>query len=492
MKLKSALSGLALLAGISGPAFAAATPEEAQRLTDVFQTYLGKEPGVVTVTPEGDSYRARFDAAPLFAKIREPNVTLSLTPIEWLITPQGGGKWQVDQDQPLAFQMKAGDAAQGAEGAIEFRIQLGSYKGTGVFDEALSSFASTSSELKQIAMDQQMSARGQESRTISTADSISVTWALTGSADDAESTMNIGYQGLRQTFSGSDASGAPVPAMAFSQSSSDGKQTITSKGLKPKAIADLIAWFVQRPSGEAIAADQAELKGKLKAAMPLVRSMSSTQTMNALAVNTVAGSFGLQQLGLDMEVTGFVSDGYFRQRFSFTGISAPQELVQPWVADIIPQDFVLDFNVSKYDLAAAAALFIDKMDLAKDPPVSEAVESELIMALLPGGVVQIGLGPSEILAKAFNLKAEGGMTAGPAVMPAGKALLKLTGMDQLMAALQAAPPEMEMQNLAPMLLLVRGLARQEADGSLSWAIESTPTGGVTVNGTDLTKMIGGQ
>ena len=92
MKLKTALFGLALLASVSGPAFSAATPEEAQRLTEVFQTYLSKEPGVVTVTPEGDSYRARFDAAPLFAKIKEPNVSISLTPIEWVITPQGGGK----------------------------------------------------------------------------------------------------------------------------------------------------------------------------------------------------------------------------------------------------------------------------------------------------------------------------------------------------------------------------------------------------------------
>ncbi len=69
--------------------------------------------------------------------------------------------------------------------------------------------------------------------------------------------------------------------------------------------------------------------------------------------------------------------------------------------------------------------------------------------------------------------------------------MKLKGIDDIMAAIQAAPPEMGMGQIAPVIIVAKGMAKQEADGYLSWKIESTPTGSVTINGTDVSK-IGGQ
>lgn len=102
----------------------------------------------------------------------------------------------------------------------------------------------------------------------------------------------------------------------------------------------------------------------------------------------------------------------------------------------------------------------------------------------------MGLGPSEIVASTFDLKAEGSMTAGPAAMPAGQATIKLKGIDDIMAAIQAAPPEMGMQQMAPMVIVAKGMAKPDGD-YLSWKIESTPQGSFTVNGVDPIKM-GGQ
>ena len=82
------------------------------------------------------------------------------------------------------------------------------------------------------------------------------------------------------------------------------------------------------------------------------------------------------------------------------------------------------------------------------------------------------------------------MTAGPMVVPAGQATVLLKGLDEAMAAMNAAPPEMGMQQMAPMLMLAKGMAKQEADGYLSWKIESTPEGAILINGTDLSKMGG--
>ena len=67
--------------------------------------------------------------------------------------------------------------------------------------------------------------------------------------------------------------------------------------------------------------------------------------------------------------------------------------------------------------------------------------------------------------------------------------MKLKGMDETMTALQAATPDIQQMSAA--LLLVKGLGKAEADGALSWQIVGTEAGALTVNGVDLSKMLGG-
>ncbi len=122
-----------LLMGVSTDAMAAATNEEAQRITGVLQSYLGKEPGVVSVTPSGDAYAVKIDLAPHFARIPDKKVSVSVSPIEWTVTDQGGGKWKVDQDQTMSFGFKS-------EGTVEMKGEIGKIRGTGIFDEALGAF----------------------------------------------------------------------------------------------------------------------------------------------------------------------------------------------------------------------------------------------------------------------------------------------------------------------------------------------------------------
>lgn len=52
------------LATASSAALAAATADEAGRITASLQTYFGSEPGVVTVVPQGDDYIVTLNAAP--------------------------------------------------------------------------------------------------------------------------------------------------------------------------------------------------------------------------------------------------------------------------------------------------------------------------------------------------------------------------------------------------------------------------------------------
>lgn len=484
MKRIAAATFLALL-GTSAPALAAATPEEAQRLTTLFQSYLGAEPGVVSVTPKGNSYLTRFDLAPHFAKIKEPGVAISLTPVEWTLTDMGGGKWQVGQDQPLSFGFKA-------EGKVEMKGSIASIKGTGVFDKSLGAFASASSEIGQFAFDQMMTENGQTSKVNYSVASIKIQSAMSGSGDNADGTSSYDFTDLRETISIPAATDGSTPPMDVSITTPGGSQQATIKGLKPKALTGLVAWFVARPSKEAIIAGQAELKEKLSAAIPVFTSITGTATLNDLSVNTIIGKFGVARLDVGIDANGVVAEGMVREKFAFTGLHAPDGIVPPWAASLVPQNFTLDVSVKDFNLAKPAKMILDALDLSKEPPLPAGFENQLQAALLPKGTVTIGLGPSALAASIFDLKAEGSMSAGPIAMPSGQATIRLKGIDQIMGALQQAPPEMGMAQAAPVAIMAKGLAKQDADGYLSWKIESTPTGSVAINGTDISKIGGGQ
>jgi hypothetical protein len=481
---RTAAATFLLLIGAGSQALAAATPEEARRLTVLFQAYLGAEPGVVTVEPSGDSYRTRIDLAPHFAKIREPGVTVSLSPIEWTLTELGGGKWKVDQDQPLAFSFTAA-------GKAEIRGEIASVKGTGTFDEALGAFADTATDIGQVAYEQVMTENGQTSRVSYTIASMAVKSNMSGSAQSADGIATYRFTGLKETISTPAAGDGSMPPMDLVITVPDGMQQATVRGLKPGSLVGLLAWFVAHPSKDTIIAGQAELKDKLRAALPVFSSMSGTATLNGISMNTMIGQMGAATLEVAVDVNGVVADGMFREKFTFTGMQPPDGIVPPWAQGLVPRNFTIDFSVRDFDLAKPAGMILDALDLSKEPPLPPGMEDQLLAALLPKGVVTIGLDPSGVLAGIFDLQAQGAMTAGPAAMPAGQATIRLKGIDEIMAALQSAPPEMGMDQVAPVGIIAKGMAKQDSDGYLSWKIESTPAGSITINGTDISKIGGG-
>lgn len=480
MKTASALLTLGFLLGASAPALAAATPEEAQRLTALFQSYLGQTPGVVSVTPQGESYAAKIDLAPLFAKVKDPTVSLSLSPLEWTLTDQGGGQWKVDQNQPLSF-------AFGVKGEGETKGSVASVVSTGVFDEALGGFSTTSAELKAVTAEQTVTDTGATTRVSYAVDSVSMQTTMQGSPDAADATSTYSFSGLKETVSVPAA--ADTPAMDLVLTAPSGQQDSTIKGLRLKAVSDLVTWLVAHQDPKEIVAEQAVFKDKLRAALPLFTSLSGNSTVDNLTATSPFGQFAVKQFGFGAEMNGIVADGRLRQTFSFTGLEVPAALLPPWAAGLVPESFKLDVGVADFDLAAPAALILDKLDLSKPEPLPKDLDAPLMQALMPKGSVTITLGPSDILAKLYGLAAEGSMTAGPVAMPSGQALITMKGLDETMAALQAGPPDI--QQMSAGLLLVKGLGKAEADGTLSWKVETTPGGAITVNGADVSKMLGG-
>ena len=483
MQLRSGLTAMCLLMSVSSTALAAAaTPDGARRITTALQAYLGKEPGVVTVTPAAEAYTATIDFAPLLAKIPAKGATVSIDPIVLKLEDQGGGKWQVSQDQAISFTAKS-------PGTLDFLLKADKIAGTGIFDESITAFLSSSTDITGFALDETITTPGP------TATHVAYTVPTTHYESEAKPagdgavdvTSRVTMSGLAETINIPASPGMAMP-LDINVNIASASQESTVKGLRGKAITDLIAWLVAHPSPEAIKAEQAALKTLLRAGLPVFENVSASATLQNIGVTTPAGPAFVAKASVDVSLNGAVADGMFREKIALSGLMLPPGLAPPWAESLVPTGTTLDFAVSGFDLAKPAAILLDNLDLNHEPPLKPEIEQQLQQAVMPKGIVTITLGPSSIIGKVAELDAEGGMTAGPMAMPAGQATVKVKGLDQVMEVIKQAPAEMGLGKAAPMFIVAKGMAKPTADGGLEWKIESTPTGGVLVNGTDLSKM----
>ena len=107
---------------------------------------------------------------------------------------------------------------------------------------------------------------------------------------------------------------------------------------------------------------------------------------------------------------------------------------------------------------------------------------------MPKGTVDISLNPSSIDNDVYSVKVEGSMAAGPAALPTGKAKITAKGIDEIMKVIQEAPLEAGIAQGAALVVVAKGMAKTEAEGSLTWNVESSPDGKVLVNGIDPSKL----
>jgi len=478
MTLRAALVCL-LLASTSPLALAGeATPDGAKHLTDVFQSYLGKVPGVVSVVPAGDAYTLTLDFAPLFARSPRKDMTAALTPLVMKLADQGGGKWLVTQDQPVNVSISVPEA-------LDLKVNVQQYKSSGIFDEAIASFESSTSDVTGMTLDETVHEAGQMTSVAYAIQSMHNEIKSSAAASGVDTVVHSTGSGLSEVMQIPSGPGGPPVGITLNAQSF--VQDVEGKGFMMKPILDLLAFAIEHPDPEYAKANQAEIKTLLTAALPVFNSLNGTFSMKQLTVMTPIGPVKIAEAGGTVAMNGIISDGLFGESIKVTGLELPPGIVPPFAASLTPKALTFDFKVSDFNLDAPARMIIDKMDLSKDKPLSPEMDQQLLQALLPKGAVTMTLNPSLIESDAATLSGEGAMTAGPMQPPAGSALVKLKGFDAIMQAIQSAPPEMGLQQGVAMLIAAKGMAKPEGD-LLTWKVESTPNGRVTINGIDPGKM----
>jgi hypothetical protein len=484
--LKTCVSFFAFIFLVSAgtPALAsAATVEEAQRLVGIFQTYLGKGPGVVTVTPSGESYDVKLDFVPLMAKVTAPGFSVEGSPMEMKLTQKGSGKWLLSHDSPLSYYATV-------PGGMKIVVKIGNLKSDSIFDQNLAALVSSTSDVSDFSIDE----------TMATPDGRSAHVAYVIKSAHYETVMKPAGLGK---FDGTTRSELIGLVERFSMPSSPGtsaptdivvtagrvEQEGTLKGLRVQSAAQLLAWFVAHPSLNTISAEQTQLKNLIRNSLPLFDDVSSTTAFQTFSVETPIGPASIANLGLNLSLNGIVANGKLQQRLYVVGLRLPNRLVPSWAVELVPETLVLDFTVADFNLADPLQVLLDSVDLSATQP-NAGLETRILAALLPKGAVTVSMGPSKIVGEIFDVSFEGSMVAGPVATPLGQATIKAKGFDRVMEAVKAAPPDVGGKAM-PAIIAAKGMAKTEADGSLSWKIENTISGTVLINGIDISKMGGG-
>jgi hypothetical protein len=487
--LKRYLLASTLLIASASAAVAAATQDEADRIKSSLQAYLGSEPGVVEVAPQGDDYMVTLDVMPYVRKINEPGISAQIDKTVLKVTPSGSGQWSVSQSGPFNFSWTI-------QGAISTDAHIAQAEWQGMFDESLGGFTKSTYAISGFTLAQSVDDPRTKIKTTSATSLEGLTGTSTSTANpaggiDVNGVVTVtGVTSAAKNQLPPDAAAA-MPSLDYNASLASGEYTSVIKGLRSRQILDLVAWLVAHPSKDLVVKDQAQLKEKLAAALPLWDNLDSNGSFQNVAVNTAMGTFGVATGGSGVTMSGATKTGLFREAFGFKGLTIPPGIAPPWTDGLIPTNFNLDFSFSGFDLEAPAKLFLAQADFAKDPPVPPESNALFLPAFAPLNTFDLSLKDGEISAGIYAITYDGDLTIRLAGLPTGKANIRMRGLDDVLAKVQsAAATDPTAQQTMGGLVALKGFGKAEADGGLLWAIEMTPEGKALVNGIDVSAMTG--
>jgi hypothetical protein len=479
MRLSHQLLAAASLFALSSTVFAA-SQDEANQVKSAIEKYITAEPGVVTVAVAGDAYDLTIDVNPFLAKAKKQGFDAKVSPLAYKVKSLGGGKWQIDQNQVMTFKMDGGAAA-----VIDYKLD--GLKFTGIFDEAMTGFESNSYEITSLEAVQNINDPVNKTRQLTNS-------KVTGFKGQQTSVLNasggIDFKGgysAGATASDSKIEG-PNGAFSFAYTAAETTSDYSATNFRQREFLALMAWFVARPSPDLIKKDQNELRTLVKATLPLFDTIKASGQAGTINVTTQFGNGSLAGIDFEMDMNGATKDGKFREAVNFKGLTFPDGILPPWSKSLLPTDMSMDFAITGYNAADLATLVVDNFNLNTEPPLTPEIQAQLLGKALPSGAIAIALNPGTIKAASYEISYEGNLNVVLTGPPAGKATLKMRGFDQTIQALQeAAATDPSVNQVIGPLMAAKGFSKQDGD-TLVWALESTPEGGVLVNGVDLTKM----
>jgi hypothetical protein len=488
MKTSHICAAFLLSLASSTSAFAAATAEEAARIQATFQSYLGSEPGVVTVTPAGEGYDVALDPAPYFKKVTTPDFKASADPYRFNATPKGNGQWAVTSNGPYKI-------STSVPNIFSFDFAAANIQWSGTYSDALLAFLDQKVDASGITMSQVNIDPTSKMKT-SSVTAVEKMSAVLSSKDAGNGTLDgTSTYEMSGVISSSTMEAPPGDTsgigFAYVANAERAGFTTNSKGMTTKPLLELLAFFVARPSKELLVKDQQQLKDKLTSALPVFATIDGSGSYQNVVIDTGLGKFQLGNLGGSVNMNGVTKTGRFAESIDVNNFKLPEGLpLPPWSKGLVPTSIKLGFDFSGFDLEAPSRKFIAEMDITKTDPVPPGSEAAYLAAFAPTNTIKMTIPPGQISSDLYTLTYEGtsdiNLSGAP---PAVNMTLTMKGLDQVIAQLQQAAADPTAQQGMAMLFAVKGIGKLEGDIT-KWEITMSQDGKLLINGTDMSAMMG--
>ncbi len=470
---------------------APATPEEAARLTALFERYVGHpaagDPGSVTVAPKGESYVVTFDLKRALGGLESFGFSMDPNTSTTTLTPLDDGTWKVTSDSSPPMVMHAGQQTLTFKSAtstfdgiydpklLAFRQSRGVYTG---YD-----YAQTAPNLVQDRridkLDLDVRGTPAEGGTVS----VSGHYLETGTAADL--LIKAPAPAAEEPGIGNPAVPPPVrPGTPISYASPSSTIDLGADRLHVKEILDVWAFLVAHPNRDSLVAAMDDFKALVRAGLPFAENAKESAAIDSFAVTTPIGPFSVRKLASGVDLQGLATTGRMSSMLSYDGLTIPGGQLPPWSMDFVPTTLSLAVGIDGFHAEEAATEAVNDFDPKADKGLTSEQTAKIRHLFWPDAGGTLTLAPSRLTSKLLDLKLEGRATLGPT--PNGQVTITGTGLDKAIAALQAASgADPGASQLLGPLVLAKNLGRPQPDGSLVWVIAAAGNTPVTVNGAPL-------
>ena len=484
--LRSTALGLALLAPLPAMAQAPAAPsaDGAKVVADGVREWLAKQLGGIVdvsalplrVLAEGEAYRLEvpvggswFDGA---VKVGDGAVALTVKPLD-------GGRWQVlGGGSPAKLTMEMKDAS-GETSRIA--IGLESQQTTGMYDPSLKTASNFVSSFTGYTTETQTKAGVQVSRIAK----------LVGRSEWAPSSPGrVTVQGDSQLEGYSTIT--PVPGVGevkvtmgrlggstrIENFDVDGLGTLLRTAFELGSSAKATGKAATDAKGASTPEQKASALKLVGLVFSMLDAMETDYSYEDIKVEGGALFSGsLRRFGMGLSAGAPDGKVDVKLRLSAEGLESPMIPPGPWV-EFIPHKVSLTPRVSGVAKDALVGLLRTAIETEGSDIEAQA------MALLAANPVALGIEDMLLDVGPMRLKGTGSVEVAGIDELSGEAELRATGFDALIRRANAVP---ELKMAAPVLIFLKGIAKQEGNESV-WSITYADKK-VVVNDTDLSDLM---
>ena len=471
------LGVVALLGSCTWAAAAPATLDEARIIRSALERYLGRgteAAPTVVVTPAGENYTIAVDLKAVLHPLVGFGLDLDAATYAMTVTPQDGGLWRVTSAGLPRLHF--------GEGERSYSVVVNGMQSDGIFDPKIPGFTSSAASYDSLSVATLGDPGGTQTR-----DETGGKQSVIAKPAAREGSIDGVYTGSLTHFLQDVTLDQPIKGIGgksskFTVRSGLASQTVRLDALQIRSLLDIWAFFVAHPARDQIKTAQEELRGLLRAALPLFGHVAEDGIVASVAADTPFGAFAAQSLSGGITTTGLTQDGHLETHLKVDGISVPGDLVPAWAAGLVPTGLDIGESVSGFRLDAAADAAVAGFDLSKVDPFTPDQMETIRAALGPLDQMRVSIAPSRLTSALLDLSFSGDIRFSRPV-PEVRMVVKAKGLDAAVKSVQSsARGNVAADQVVAAMMLAKGFGNAEPDGTLSWTIANSAAGEITVNG----------